>query len=166
MEQNGSKRAPSYEGNDIKRKAPAPEKKKAKQNNNDDLLCRTLGNICRWRSKKKQTVNATSKASRSQSNTLQMRFNKCQMLQVQIRKAIVRKSLSLLGGYRSLGSLQKKKYKDNILCSRRSAQDVFAVGVESHIPKTNTIHELLCVFKLTVATENRFDKFATCIATH
>lgn len=63
-------------------------------------------------------------------------------------------------------SVEKKKVKENILCSRRSAQDVFAVCVESHIPKTNTIHELLCIFKLTVATENRFDKFAACIATH
>lgn len=140
--------------------------RKAKQNNNNDLLCCTLGNICPWVEKTNSKCDEQSQPKPKQHapNAIQQVSNAPNV----DKKSSIRK-ICLFGGIAPLAVASEKKnktYEENILCSRRSAENVFAVGVEPHIPESNTIHELLGTFKLTVATENRFDKFATCIAAH
>lgn len=51
------------------------------------------------------------------------------------------------------------------LC-RGVAQDVFAVGVESHAPKTHASHELLGALELAIASEDGVDKLAATVLAH
>lgn len=73
MDQKG---AVLCERNDIKRKAPAPEKNK---NKNDDLLCRTLGKTYADGSKEKKTDNKYEQSQPKQkqhaSNAIQQMSN-------------------------------------------------------------------------------------------
>jgi hypothetical protein len=50
--------------------------------------------------------------------------------------------------------------------SRRVAKNVFAVGVKAHAPQAHARHELLRLFQLAVAPENRLDKLATAVLAH
>lgn len=46
------------------------------------------------------------------------------------------------------------------------AEDLLAVGVKSHIPQSNTVHQFLGVFEFAIAAEDRFDELATGVTTH
>ena len=48
----------------------------------------------------------------------------------------------------------------------RMAQDVFAVGVKSHGPKTHIGHELLGDLELAIAAEDGKDEFAAAVLAH
>lgn len=56
--------------------------------------------------------------------------------------------------------------KSGVMCRLRPAQDILAVGVEAHVPESNTVHQLLGGFELAIATENRVDEFTASVATH
>lgn len=52
------------------------------------------------------------------------------------------------------------------LFGRRSAQNIFTVGIEPHVPKPNTVHQLFRILEFSIAAEDGFDKFTACIAAH
>lgn len=48
----------------------------------------------------------------------------------------------------------------------RLAQNVLAVGVETHAPEANAGHQLLSIFKLAVPAEDGVDKLAATLLAH
>lgn len=59
--------------------------------------------------------------------------------------------------------------KNPVMCgesSRRPAENLVTIGVEPHVPQTDTVHQFLGVFKFAVPTEERLDKFAAGVAAH